>query len=108
MNPSVTLASGISFPEGMIILVDSEKEPMPGNFVIAKLTDDNEATFKKLIVDAGIKYLKPLNAAYRLIELNGNYTILSVIVDSRWLQIDQPRTSITVKCDCRKNTKLHL
>ncbi|CNL20507.1 Prophage repressor protein [Yersinia aldovae ATCC 35236] len=72
----------------MMILVDQEKEPMPGNFVIAKLTDDNEATFKKLIVDAGIKYLKPLNPAYRLIELNGNCKILSIVVDARGLQID--------------------
>ncbi|HGK4601136.1 TPA: LexA family protein [Yersinia enterocolitica] len=85
---SMTSPSGISFPEGMIILVDPEKEPMPGNFVVAKLTDDNEATFKKLIVDAGIKYLKPLNPAYRLIELNGNCKILGVVVDARWLEID--------------------
>ncbi|CNE87309.1 LexA family transcriptional regulator [Yersinia mollaretii] len=85
---SMTSPSGISFPEGMIILVDPEKEPMPGNFVIAKLTDDNEATFKKLIVDAGVKYLKPLNPAYRLIELTGNCKIVGVVVDARWLQID--------------------
>lgn len=61
---------------------------MPGNFVVAKLTDDNEATFKKLIVDAAVKYLKPLNPAYRLIELNGNCKILGVVVDARWLEID--------------------
>ncbi|OVZ76913.1 hypothetical protein CBW55_03995 [Yersinia intermedia] len=52
------------------------------------LTDDNEATFKKLIVDAGVKYLKPLNPSYRLIELNGNCKILGVVVDARWLEIN--------------------
>ncbi|HEX2892278.1 S24 family peptidase, partial [Vineibacter terrae] len=35
------------FHEGDIIIVDPDIEPMPGNFVVAKISRDQEATFKK-------------------------------------------------------------
>lgn len=82
------LLLGISFLEGMIILVDLEKEFMLGNFVVVKLIDDNEVIFKKLIVDVVVKYLKLLNFVYCLIELNGNCKIFGVVVDVCWLEID--------------------
>lgn len=43
------------------------------------LSDTNEATFKKLVIDAGRKYLKPLNPNYRTIEINGNCEIVGVV-----------------------------
>lgn len=53
--------AGLSIPgEGMIILVDPEVEPRNGKLVVAKLEGENEATFKKLVIDAGRKFLKPL------------------------------------------------
>lgn len=61
---SMTSPVGISIPEGMLILVDTEAEATPGKLVIAKLADSNEATFKKLVEDGGRRFLKPLNPAY--------------------------------------------
>lgn len=49
------------FTEGNIIAVDPEREPQSGKFVVAKHLDDNEATFKQLIIDGGRYYLKALN-----------------------------------------------
>lgn len=80
---SMTASSGISFPEGTLILVDTERDHQSGSFVVAKLTDVNEATFKKLVMDAGQKFLKPLNNAYPTLPINGNCKIIGVVVDAK-------------------------
>lgn len=77
---SMTAPTGLSVPEGMMVLFDTGKEAINGSFVIAKLTDANEATFKKLVIDAGSMYLKGLNPAYPLIPINGNCRIIGVAV----------------------------
>ncbi|MCA6221912.1 LexA family protein [Photorhabdus antumapuensis] len=80
---SMTSQSGLSIPEGMMILVDPEVAPASGKLVVAKLEQENEATFKQYIVDAGQHYLKPLNPQYRMIPINGNCKIIGVVVDAR-------------------------
>lgn len=80
---SMTSASGISFPSGTMILVDPELEPESGKLVVAKLLDVNEATFKQLIIDAGQKFLKPLNPAYPIMQINGNCKIIGVVKDAK-------------------------
>ncbi|HCZ8848593.1 TPA: LexA family transcriptional regulator [Proteus mirabilis] len=80
---SMTSSSGLSIPEGMVILVDPEVEAVSGKLVVAKLESENEATFKQYIVDAGNHYLKPLNPQYRMIPINGNCQIIGVVVDAK-------------------------
>ncbi len=80
---SMTAPHGLSFPEGTLLLVDTDKDYQSGSFVVAKLTDVNEATFKKLVIDAGTKFLKPLNPAYPTITINGNCNIIGVVVDAK-------------------------
>ncbi|EEW1534802.1 LexA family transcriptional regulator [Escherichia coli] len=77
---SMTAPTGLSVPEGMLVLFDTGKEAVNGSLVVAKLTDANEATFKKLIIDGGNKYLKGLNPAYPLIPIDGNCKIIGVAV----------------------------
>lgn len=80
---SMTSPVGLSIPEGMAVLVDTGKEPKNGSLVIAKLTDSNEATFKKLVIDGGTSYLKPLNPQYPLTIINGNCRIIGVVVEAK-------------------------
>jgi len=80
---SMTSPVGLSIPEGTVILIDPEVEPRNGKLVVAKLEYENEATFKKLIVDAGRKFLKPLNPQYPMTEINGNCRIIGVVVDAK-------------------------
>ncbi|MGX1960077.1 LexA family protein [Serratia fonticola] len=80
---SMTAPAGLSIPEGMVILVDPEVEPTNGKLIIAKLESENEATFKKYVVDAGNRYLKPLNPQYSMIPINGNCRIIGVVVDAK-------------------------
>lgn len=81
---SMTSPTGLSIPEGMIILVDPSIEPSSGRLVVAKLDTDNEATFKRYVVDAGNKYLKPLNPSYSMIPINGNCRIVGVVIEAKW------------------------
>ncbi|MEF1312371.1 LexA family transcriptional regulator [Vibrio mytili] len=80
---SMTSLSGVSVPEGTLVLVDTEKEHCNGSLVVAKLTDVNEATFKKFVTDGGQDYLKPLNENYKMIPINGNCKIIGVVVEAR-------------------------
>lgn len=81
---SMTSPTGFSIPEGMLILVDTGKEPKNGSLVVAKLVDANEATFKKLVIDGGQRFLKPLNPQYPLTSVNGNCKILGVVVEAKY------------------------
>lgn len=80
---SMTAPTGLSIPEGTLVLIDTGREPGNGSLVIAKLTDANEATFKKLILDGGSKYLKGLNPAWPLIPINGNCKIIGVAIETK-------------------------
>lgn len=81
---SMSSPVGITFPEGMMILVNPDECPTPGRYVIAEIKDSHEATFKKLISDAGREYLKPLNPNYAPIPLNDKINIIGVVIDARW------------------------
>lgn len=80
---SMTSPSGLSIPDGAYVLVDTERDYKNKSLVVAKLTDVNEATFKQIVIDAGQRYLKPLNPNYKMIPINGNCRIIGVVVDAK-------------------------
>lgn len=59
-----------SFPEGTIIIVDPNRAAHAGDFVVAKDVTSQQATFKKLVHDGGRWFLKPLNPAYPIVEID--------------------------------------
>lgn len=70
------------FIEGDIIYVDPEVQALSGRYIVARLEDENEATFKQLIIEGEQKFLKPVNPNWpeQLIPINGNCTIVGVVV----------------------------
>jgi len=77
---SMTAASGSKrFHDGDIILVDPDKEPAHGDFVIAILPRTKEITFKQYVVDGGVKYLKPLNTQYPLLKFEKGTDVIAVV-----------------------------
>lgn len=80
VGDSMTAPAGQSVPEGMLILVDPEADVLPGKLVVAKMGHNNEVTFKKLVVDGGTRYLKPLNPEYKMVECGEDCRILGVAV----------------------------
>lgn len=83
VGASMTSPSGSSFPEGFLILVAPDIEPRPGQYVVARMTDTNEATFKQLTRDAGDLYLKPLNSSYPTKPVDDTWEIVGTVVDGK-------------------------
>jgi len=76
------------FREGETIIVDPDRAPANGSYVIARIdggVDGNgEATFKRLIWDGGRTYLKPINDRYPLMDMTGReFRIVGVVVEKR-------------------------
>lgn len=80
---SMVSASEASFHEGYLILVAPEVDPRPGQFIVARLIDRNEATFKQLAWDAGEFFMKPLNPAYPTKPMGDEWEILGTVVDAK-------------------------
>ena len=70
---------GHSFPSGSIIIVEPLQEPKNGSYVIVRLEDEKEATFKKLVIDGDRRYLRPLNPRYPILEVKGEATFAGVV-----------------------------
>lgn len=81
---SMTAPSGQkpSFPEGMFILVDPEQAAQSGDFCIA--VKDGMATFKKVIEDGWLTFLKPLNPQYPVIQFDADCRLVGKVIDAKW------------------------
>lgn len=67
------------FPNGSYIVVDPDLEPRPGSYVVVRLDETHEATFKQLIVEGGVQYLKPLNPRYPVMEVRQEASFCGVV-----------------------------
>ncbi len=65
------------FLAGMILIIEPELDPQPGDYVVAKNGGD-ETTFKQLVKDGSDWYLKPLNPRYPIKPL-GDSRIIGVL-----------------------------
>lgn len=74
------LGNNISFREGDIIIIDPERTPVHGNFIVALLPRAKEVTFKQYVIDGGIRYLKPLNPQYPLVEIDQSTFVCGVVM----------------------------
>ncbi|HFN5073012.1 TPA: LexA family protein [Pseudomonas aeruginosa] len=80
---SMTSDTPPSFPEGTPILIQPEGfDLISGKFYIAKHRD-GETTFKQYVNDGGVEYLAPLNAAFKLVELDEDWSIIGRVVDAK-------------------------
>lgn len=75
-----------SYNDGDILFVDPDRTANHGDRVIVRLDDQDEATFKQLLIEDGRKMLKALNPDWkpRYVEINGNATISGVVI-GKWV-----------------------
>lgn len=83
VGDSMTSPAGTSFPEGFLILVAPDIEPHSGQFVVARMLDTNEATFKQFVRDAGEPFLKPLNPSYPTKMMDDTWEVVGTVVDGK-------------------------
>ena len=74
------LGQGINFNQGSYIVVDPNKTPTHGSFVLSVSNNKKEAILRQYIEEGGTTYLKPLNPQYPLIQFERNTKILGVVV----------------------------
>ncbi len=77
------------FPDGCIIFVDPSIRAASGDFVVVQLENQEQATFKQLVVDGPRRYLKPLNPRYPLIPIGIDAVVCGVVREMR--KIYRPR-----------------
>lgn len=82
---SMTNDSGLTFPEGTVLIVDPERAAKAGDYVVAKDVDTQRATFKRLTTDGARWYLKPLNRDYRPIEIDDPAMRVIGVVVEYWM-----------------------
>lgn len=70
------------FQNGDIIFCDPSQYTNNGDYVIAKLIDDNQATFKQLVIEDGEMMLKAINPNWHTtyIPINGNCHVLGKVI----------------------------
>ncbi|HKZ74356.1 MAG TPA: LexA family transcriptional regulator [Steroidobacteraceae bacterium] len=73
------------FPDGCIIFVEPDAQAANGDYVVVKLDDKDQATFKQLVVDGPRRYLKPVNPRYPVIPVERDASICGVVREMRKL-----------------------
>jgi len=70
------------FPEGMILFIDPSQRAENKDYVIAKLSDTNEATFKQYVIEDGKEYLKAINPNWptTYTAMNGNCHLIGKLI----------------------------
>ncbi|HEX7964973.1 MAG TPA: S24 family peptidase [Gammaproteobacteria bacterium] len=71
-----------TYPQGSIIIVDPDREAIHGSPVIVRLEDSKQATFKQLVVEGGVRYLKPLNPRYPIMKVDRKASFCGVVVQT--------------------------
>ena len=72
-----------TIPEGHMILVEPNAPIINGALVVAKLENTEEVTFKKLVIDSGMKFLRPLNPIYPTFPIDDSCQILGVVKEAK-------------------------
>lgn len=82
---SMTISNnrGVSFPDGMVIVVDPDKAAVVGDYVIIKDIHKQAATFKQYMSDGISHKGVPLNKDYDTVDLDDErYRIIGVVVEA--------------------------
>lgn len=71
-----------SFTDGDIIFVDPDREAVNKSLAIARLEESYEATFKRLLIDNGRRFLEALNPSWpnRIFEIREDARICGVVI----------------------------
>jgi len=84
----ILVVQGVSmepiFREGELIFVDPQAESSNGSFVVARHKEQDEVSFKQLVIEQDIKYLKPANPNWpeQITPIKENCTIVGTVIFS--------------------------
>jgi len=68
------------FSEGEILIINPTQKGFHNQYLIARLGGGSKPTFKQFVILGNRRYLKPLNARYPLIDIEGEMEVCGVVV----------------------------
>ena len=68
-----------TIPRGSVVIVDPSTEAT-SRVVMVRQNGDSEATIKRLVIEGGVRYLKPDNPRYPIMEMRADAIICGVAV----------------------------
>lgn len=78
-SDAMNAPSGLSVPEGMLILVDPGVPAAPGRLIVARQPGVG-TVFRQWIEEGGLRYLRPLNPMYPTVACDPALEILGVVM----------------------------
>ncbi|HZW61291.1 MAG TPA: S24 family peptidase [Candidatus Babeliales bacterium] len=75
-----SLTQSVSFNPGSYVIVDPNKQPEHGSFVISTASTKKDTILRQYVEEGGVVYLKPLNPQYPLIQMERSTKILGVVI----------------------------
>lgn len=84
---SMTAPAGLSVPDGCYVLFDTGREAANNDLVMVRLPGNREATFKKLIVDGGKRYLAGLHPQWPLLPIDDRCRFIGVALETRFILV---------------------
>lgn len=63
-----------------VIVVDPDRAPKHGSFIIARIGNNPEAALREMVIEGGRRFLKPLNQRYQIDELTPQDRICGTVV----------------------------
>lgn len=73
------------FHQGDIIIINPNLTPESGDYVIVRLKDEGEVTFKKLVIKDRLVILKPLNPKYEdiILDKDDRFEVIGKVVERK-------------------------
>lgn len=71
------------YPEGAIIIIDTEQQPQHKDFAIIQLEDKKEPIFKQLLQVEGELFAKSINSDYPAVKISPRAKILGKVVQAK-------------------------
>lgn len=79
-------AMSLRFEENTFIIIDPDRQPKDGDFVVAYINQTNELVFRQLIKKKNDEILRPLNTCgYNEIKMTSLDVIYGVLGEARWI-----------------------
>lgn len=69
-----------AIPRGAVVIVDPAIEATNGRVVVVRQNGDSEATIKRLVIEGGVRFLKPDNPRYPIMEMRTDAVICGVAI----------------------------
>lgn len=71
------------FPEGTLLIIDPEVKATNRDFAVVHIEGQKTPTFKQILMDGTVFYLKPLNPDFKPFPLDMPHRFLGVVVQAR-------------------------